>query len=120
MKKIVLMVAAMMTMTMSFAENDNSNAVKGVEAYDMTVNIRKLAVTLGLTFDQMEAVEDIHHQFSQEMMMAAYADDAEREAMVDKAVKKDVRYMHYVLNDKQYRTYLMLLNTTLRNRGLMK
>ncbi len=118
MKKIVLMVVAMMTMTMSFAENENSNAVKGIEAYDMTVNIRKLAVTLGLTFDQMEAVKDIHHQFSQEMMMAATANSDERESLVDQAVKKDVRYMHYVLNDKQYRTYILLLNTTLHNRGL--
>ena len=118
MKKIVLMVVAMMTMTMSFAENENTKAVKGIEAYDMTVNMSKLAVTLGLTYDQMEAVEDIHHQFSQEMMMAATAESDEREALVDQAVKKDVRYMHYVLNDKQYKTYLMLLNATLHNRGL--
>ena len=108
----------MMTMTMSFAENENTNAVKGIEAYDMTVNIRKLAVTLGLNFDQMEAVQDIHHQFAQEMMMAATADSDEREALVDKAVKKDVRYMHYVLDEKQYKKYLLLLNTTLYNRGL--
>ena len=112
------MVVAMMTMTMSFAENENTTAVKGIEAYDMTVNMRKLAVTLGLNFDQMEAVEDIHHQFVQEMMMAATAESDEREALVDEALKKDVRYMRYVLNDKQYRTYLTLLNVTLHNRGL--
>ena len=50
--------------------------------------------------------------------MAATAEADERESMVDQAVKKDVRYMHYVLNDKQYKTYLMLLNATLQNRGL--
>ena len=108
----------MMTMTMSFAENENTSAVKGVEAYDMTVNMRKLAVTLGLTYDQMEAVEDIHRQFAQEMMMAATAQSEERTKLVDQAVKKDARYMKYVLNDKQYRTYLMILNATLVNRGL--
>ena len=118
MKKIVLMVVAMMMMTISYAENENTNAVKGVEAYNMTVNMRKLAVTLSLTYDQMEAVEDIHRQFTQEMMMAATADKDERAALVDQAVKKDVRYMHYVLNDNQYRKYLMLLNATLQNRGL--
>jgi len=112
------MVVAMMTMTMSFAENENTSAVKGIEAYDMTVNMRKLAVTLGLTDDQMEAVQDIHHQFAQEMMMAATAESDEREALVDKAVKKDARHMYYVLNDKQYKKYLMLLNVTLHNRGL--
>ena len=35
-------------------------------------------------------------------------------------INKDLKYMHYLLNDKQYRTYVMLLNTTLNNRGLSK
>jgi len=33
-------------------------------------------------------------------------------------VKKDIRYMHYILDEKQYKKYLLLLNTTLINRGL--
>ena len=118
MKKIVLMVVAMLSMTVSYAENENANNVKGVEAYDMNVNMRKLAVTLGMTFDQMEAVEDIHRTFCAEMMFAAHANKDEREKLVDKAVKKDVRYMSYVLDKEQYRKYLILLNATLRNRGL--
>lgn len=119
MKKIVLMVVALFTMTStSFAENENNNAVNNVQAYDMTVNMRKLAVTLGLTTDQVEAVQDIHTAFCNEMMLAAHAQNDEREALVDQAVKKDVRYMHYILNDKQYKKYLMLLNATLVNRGL--
>ena len=112
------MVVAMFTMTMSFAENENNSTLNSAEAYDMTVNMRKLAVALGLTVDQMEAVQDIHTAFCNEMMLAANADADEREAMVNNAVKKDVRYMHYILNDKQYKTYLMLLNATLHNRGL--
>lgn len=118
MKKIVLMVVAMLSMTMSYAENENTNNTLAVEAYDMSVNIRKLAVTLDMTLEQMEAVEDIHRNFCNEMMMAAHAEKNEREALVDKAVQKDVRYMHYVLNKEQYRKYLILLNATLRNRGL--
>ncbi|MBQ7510695.1 MAG: hypothetical protein IJT53_07310 [Prevotella sp.] len=118
MKKIVLMVVAIFTMTTSFAENENNNAVNNVAAYDMTVNMRKLAVALGLTTDQMEAVQDIHTAFCNEMMLAAHAQNDEREALLDQAVKKDVRYMHYILNDKQYKKYLMLLNATLVNRGL--
>jgi len=116
---MILVVVAMLSMTMtSYAENDNAVNTENVEAYDMTVNMRKLAVTLGLTLDQMDAVQDIHRTFCVEMMMAAHASKDEREALLDKAVKKDVRYMHYVLDEKQYRKYLLLLNTTLRNRGL--
>jgi len=118
MKKIVLLVVAMFSMTMSYAENENNNAVESVQTYDMSVNMRKLAVALGLTLDQMEVVTDIHENFCKEMMLAAYADADDRAEMVDKAVNKDVRYMHYVLNEKQYRKYQTLLNITLVNRGL--
>ena len=38
--------------------------------------------------------------------------------MIDKAVIKDLKYMHSTLNDSQYRKYVMLLNATLMNRGL--
>ena len=113
------MLVAMMTMSMAYAENENNNATaEAAKAYDMTVNMRKLAVALGLTTDQMEAVNDIHNQFCNEMMLAAKATGDERTNLLNAAVKKDIRYMHYVLNDSQYEKYLMLLNLTLANRGL--
>ena len=119
MKKIVLMGVAMFAMTStSFAETMTNDAANNVEDYDMTVNMRRLAVTLGLTNDQMEAVRDVHNAFCDEMLIAANAKDAERTEMVDKAVKKDIRYMQYILNEKQYSKYLTLLDTTLQNRGL--
>ena len=119
MKKIVLMLVAMMTLTMANAENENNNATaEAAKAFDMTVNMRKLAVALGLTIDQMDAVQDIHQQFCNEMMLAAQAIGDERVKLLDEAVRKDVRYMHYVLDEKQYKKYLLLLNTTLTNRGL--
>jgi hypothetical protein len=119
MKKMILMVVAMISMTtMLYAENENAENTQKVESYDMTVNMRKLAVALDMTFSQMENVQDIHNMFCAEMKMASYAGKDERKALVDQAVKKDLRYMRYVLNDKQYHKYLLLLNTTLYNRGL--
>ena len=109
------MVVAMFMMTATFAENENNSAMKSVEAYDMTINMRKLAVVLDLTSDQMEAVQDIHNAFCNDMMLAAYAQADERGTMVKSAVKKDMRY---ILNDAQYKKYELLLNTTLVNRGL--
>ena len=38
--------------------------------------------------------------------------------MVQSAVKKDLTYMRYVLDEKQYRKYETLLNVTFNNRGL--
>jgi len=118
MKKIVLIMIAMLSMTMANAENENANTMQATQAYDMHVNMRKLAVTLGLTKDQMEAVQDIHESFCQAMMLAAQATGEDREVLTDQAVRTDARYMRYVLDHKQYRTYLMLLNATLHNRGI--
>ena len=118
MKRLFLVVIAVLSMTMTFAENEESKNVNNVEAYDMSVNMRKLSVALGLTTDQMEAVENIHNYFNAEMQLAALADEADRKAMVKKAVERDIKWMRYLLDQKQYHTYLMLLNTTLNNRGL--
>ena len=112
------MTLAMLSMTMTFAENEETKNVTNVEAYDMSVNIRKLGEVLGLTVDQMEAVENIHNTFNAEMQLAAHANESDRQEMVNKAVERDVKWMHYVLNQKQYRKYLTLLNVTLVNRGL--
>ncbi len=120
MKKIILTVVAVLSMTMAFAEDENTNAVNNVQAYNMNVNYGKLADCLNLTIDQEEAVEDVHNAFCAEMMNAAVASKDERKEMMDKAINKDLRYMHYILSDVQYRKYLMLLNTTINNRGLNK
>ena len=115
MKKIVLTLVALQSMTMTFAENEGMNAT---EAYDMTVNMKKLSQGLGLTMDQVESVAEVHKTFSSEMMFAAQYGKDERTKMVEKAVNKDLAYMNYILNKDQYRKYVMLLNMTLINRGL--
>jgi len=112
---------AMLSMTMAFAEGENVNSVNNVAAYDMSCNMNKLAEALSLTGDQREAVDNIYQTFAAEMMFAAqYYSNDQRNEMVKKAINKNIAWMNYVLNDKQRRTYLMLLNTTLNNRGLNK
>ena len=118
MKRLFLMTLAMLSMTMTFAESEETKSVKNVEAYDMSVNMRRLSVTLGLTVDQMEAVETIHNMFNAEMQLAAHAKESDRQELINRAVEHDIKWMHYVLNQKQYRNYLTLLNVTLNNRGL--
>ncbi len=117
---MILTMVAMLSMTTAFAEGENTNAVNNIEAYKMDVNMDKLASALNLAFDQREAVENIHRVFNTEMTYAAQYGNNDRDAMVKRAIETDVKRMRYVLNDKQMRTYLMLLNTTLNNRGLNK
>ena len=52
------------------------------------------------------------------MLNAAVAPKDDRKAMVNKAIEKDLKYMHYILDRDQYRKYLLLLNATINNRGL--
>ena len=118
MKKLILTVVALMSMTMTFAENESAANLNTVESYNMTVNMGKLSQALGLSQDQVESVAEVHKTFSAEMMFAAQYGKDERAKMVDKAINKDLAYMNYILNRDQYRKYLLLLNVTLVNRGL--
>ena len=116
MKKIMIMAVAMFAMaTTTFAAEENTNATA---AFNMNIKMGSLANALSLNLDQAEAVADVHKNFTADMMNAATAAAEDRAAMIDKAVMKDLKYMHVVLNNNQYRKYVMLLNTTLINRGL--
>ena len=116
MKKIMILAVAMFAMaTTTFAADEATNSTA---AYNMNVKMGSLANALSLNIDQAEAVADVHKNFTADMMNAATAAKDERTAMIDKAVIKDLKYMHSILNDSQYRKYVMLLNATLMNRGL--
>ena len=118
MKRLFLTVAAMLSMTLTFAENENMNSVNNAEAYDLSVNMNQLGKTLSLADDQKEAVTEIHRIFCSEMMFATQYSKEECDARVNAAIKKDLGYMNYILTPDQYKKYRMLLNITMRNRGL--
>ena len=118
MKKLMILAVALLSMTTTFAADENASATTATAAYNMNVNMGSLTDGLSLNIDQAEAVADVHKNFTAEMMNAAVAPTEERKDMVDKAIAKDLKYMHTILSNTQYRKYLMLLNATLVNRGL--
>lgn len=63
MKKLFLTMVAMMSMTLTFAENENMNSVNNAEAYNLSVNMNQLSKALNLANDQVEAVAEIHKTF---------------------------------------------------------
>ena len=117
---MILTLVAMLSMTTAFAEGEKAANVNNVEAYELNINMNKLSAALDLANDQKEAVADIHHTFASELMFAAQYANNDRKALVARAIDNDVKWMRYVLNEKQFRTYLTLLNTTINNRGLNK
>ncbi|MBR1389649.1 MAG: hypothetical protein IJ569_08525 [Prevotella sp.] len=120
MKKMILTLVAMLSMTTAFAEGETAASVSNMEAYQMNINMNKLSDALGLADDQKEVVESIHHTFGAELMFAAQYSNNERRMYIDRAISNDVKWMRYVLTDSQMRTYLVLLNATINNRGLNK
>lgn len=109
---------AMLSMSMAYAETENVNSDNNMKAYDMSVNYTKLAICLGLDLDQMEVVENIHETFCEEMLNAASDTKDDKNERLSSAVKRDLQYMRYVLDDKQYNKYQTLLSITFNNRGL--
>lgn len=119
MKKFILILMVMLSMSIySFAEDSNATKVDNIEKYEFKINHRRLACVLDMSLDQVEMTEDIMHEFERDMYFASSVEGEEsRERVVSNTVKKNIRYMGYVLNKEQYRIYLILLNLTLENRG---
>lgn len=120
MKKIVLTLAALLSMTVAFAEGTNDNESTEAAKYEFAVNINSLSKALYLNYDQRKAVEDITSMFSSDMTNAAAASGTERAKMQNDALIRNLAYMRTVLDKDQYHTYVALLNTTINNRGLNK
>ncbi len=119
MKKIMVLAVALFAIaTTTFAADENASATNATAAYNMNVRMGSLANALALNIDQVEAVADVHKNFTADMMNAASASTEERGELIDKAINKDLKYMHSILDSNQYRKYVMLLNVTLKNRGL--
>ena len=112
MKKVILSLVALMTVTMSFAK---SSADK---RFDMSCDIYRLSVTLDLDEQQMDAVEAIQDNFSSEMQALASEKGPWQRHGIHQAVRKDAEQMRKVLNDKQFHAYMRILFATLRNRNL--
>ena len=119
MKKYFIMLVMMLTMSVySFAEESTATKIAETEKYELKINHRKLAYILNMSSDQIEMSNDIISELESDMMFAAVMNTEEsRNSIVANAVKKNIKNMHYVLNDAQYKKYLMLLNLTLEHRG---
>jgi hypothetical protein len=137
MKKIIFTLILFISMSMNvmaydvpvinkFANTDKielvhtikKDTINPVNKYDFTVNYRRLGVCLGMTLDQMDEFKLVFDQFKNDMMFA-YTDceGLTRDSVVRNSVLKNIKNTKFILDDKQYKKYLVLMNTTLNNRG---
>lgn len=121
MKKFVFMVALMLaTNTANVLASDNSvNETENVENYYIHVNEKSLSKSLGMSKDQMEICSDAIKEFENDMVFASSnAKGESRKAVTRNAIMKNMRYMKMFLDEAQYKKYVLILNTTLVNRGI--
>ena len=120
MKKIILTIVAMLSMTSMFAEESNSVNVSNAVAdkYVMNINTKSLSRALGLDYEEANDVEAISKNFAEDMLKVGTLKGEERTKAFKKAINKNLSYMHTVLSNDQYRKYVQLLNVTVANRGL--
>lgn len=99
-------------------ENLNKIALeKQAAKYDFTVNYRRLGCCLDMSLDQLDVFKLFFDKFKDNMLFAYNeCSEASRDSVVKNIVNKNVKEMRYILNEKQYKKYLLLMNTTLRNR----
>lgn len=121
MKKFVFMVALMLaTNTANILAGENSvNETENVENYHIHVNEKSLSKSLGMSQDQMEICSDVIKEFENDMVFASSnAKGESRKAVTRNAIMKNMRYMKMFLDEAQYKKYVLILNTTLVNRGI--
>ena len=116
MKKIVLSMMLLMSMTVAMADNDNNEAANS--AYEFNVNVYKLGSTLGFSSDQYTFMANVMEAFSDDMKLAGCASTEDRKGLTHMAIQRNLSAVRTLLTKKQYRKYLMLLNANLLNRGL--
>lgn len=123
MKKIVFTLVAMMSLTFAYAEDENANKtaeVADAAKYEMNINVKSLSYALKLDAEETDEVAFISRNFAKDMAKAGAATGDERDELYKKAITRNLSDMRTVLTGRQYHEYIMLLNTTLNNRGLNK
>ena len=121
MKKFVFMAALILaTNTANVLASDNSvNETENVENYYINVNEKSLSKSLGMSKDQMEICSDVIKEFENDMVFASSnAKGESRKAVTRNDIMKNMRYMKMFLDEAQYKKYVLILNTTLVNRGI--
>ena len=120
MKKLILI--SILLLTFGFnnvkAGGEITREMSKTEAYDININMNSLVRYLGLSKDQIDAVESVNEIFTDGLRYASQLDDESCVIMVHSAMIYDLKQMKYILTEEQYRKYLTVLHLTFTNRNI--
>jgi len=114
MKKVILTMVAVCALSSAFAGNTD----KKVNSVELNVNVYKLQNYLGFSPDEYVFVSDVMERLNDDLKHLDNLEGEKYDKMLKKAVMRNLAYMRDILSSEQYSKYLVLLNTTLRNKGI--
>lgn len=117
MKKVFIMAAIALMATASVkAEEKNQDAVR--VDYNINMNVRALSRCLNLNGEQADVMEYASDMLRDEVSRVRFSKEEKKAARLKRSIAHNLSIAHKHLEDKQYRSYLTLLNQTLNNKGL--
>lgn len=114
MKKVILTMVAVCALGSAFAGNTDKKA----NTVEMNVNVCRLQNYLGFNPDEFVFVSDVMERLNSDIKHLDNLEGEKYDKMLKKAVMRNLAYMRSILSQEQYSKYLVLLNTTLRNKGI--
>lgn len=122
MKKVFVIMAMLFAMCVganASNENETEFKVENVEMYKFNIHHKKLEMVLNCESEQIDFVDYAISEFEKDMLFAATInEDESRNLIIKNTIKKNLNLMQMILDRKQYKKYLMLMNLTLNNRGI--
>ena len=84
-----------------------------------SININSLAKYLELPAENKKTFGNVYDTFKNKMNKALKMEDSkEKNKMIDKAIRYDLRNVASMLDSEQYHKYLRIFNATLKNKGI--
>jgi hypothetical protein len=121
MKKIMLTLMAVLSMSISaFASNVSARESSYMLSDSIrSININSLAKYLELPAENKKTFGNVYDTFKNKMNKALKMEDSkEKNEMIDKAIRYDLRNVASMLDSEQYHKYLRIFNATLKNKGI--
>lgn len=113
------MTLAVVLATVPAMASGEANATGVNDAYDMSVDMRKLGCALGLSLNQVDEMSASYARFNEAMKNVGKADKNERTTLTEQAVRENFKAMKLILKPTQFNKYEQLITVTLVNRGII-
>lgn len=123
MKKMIFTAAmALMVSTAAFAGKANSDKANTAEVstvdFSFDVNANSVVRYLSLSEEQHDQMEYVFDRLDSDLRRIKYTKEEKRAERLQQALTYNLSAAHQCLNAEQYHKYLVLLNCTLKNKGL--